>query len=67
MRDNDRFDNYRDLVAKFDSIGACGHPVKKGDEVGYNPRLKRVRCATCWAKWCAENDEARTYEESLPW
>ena len=38
MTHSPRFNDYREIVARFDSIGACGHPVKKGDEVGYNRR-----------------------------
>lgn len=29
-RDANRFDNYREITAKFDSTGKCGHAIKKG-------------------------------------
>jgi hypothetical protein len=61
-RDLDRFNNYRTIVARFDSIGFCGHQIKKGDSVGYNGKLKRVRCEACFTKWKHENKEAASYE-----
>jgi hypothetical protein len=61
MRTGPRFNDYREIVARFDSIGACGHPVKKGDDVGYN-RRGGVQCAACWRHWCAENAEADACE-----
>lgn len=61
LRNADRFDNYREITAKFDSTAKCGHPVKKGDRVGYN-KLHGVRCSACWEKWCAENAAAEADE-----
>jgi hypothetical protein len=58
----DRFDNYREIAARFDSVGACGHPIKKGDAIGYNARAKVCRCSTCWSKWVAENRAAAADE-----
>ena len=63
-RDSDRFDNYRTIIAKYNSIGFCGHEIKKGDEAGYNPSLQKVRCSACWHKWAAENREAQAYEDT---
>lgn len=61
LRTADRFDNYREITAKFDSTGKCGHPIKKGDRIGYN-RNFRPPCAACWSKWVAENREADAIE-----
>lgn len=58
MLDNaDRFDNYREVWARFPSIGKCGHQIKKGDKIGWNKR-HGVYCSACWAQWKAENDAA---------
>jgi hypothetical protein len=57
----DRFDNYRDITARFDSTGNCGHPIKKGDRIGYSKR-HGCKCADCWSKWSAENAEADAME-----
>jgi len=27
MASADRFDNYREILARFASMGACGHPI----------------------------------------
>jgi hypothetical protein len=61
MRGGPRFYDYREIGARFDSTGACGHPVKKGDTVGYN-RRGGVQCTDCWRRWCAENAEADAFE-----
>lgn len=58
----DRFSNYREIVAKFASTAACGHPVKAGDRIGWNSRARKVRCAQCWRDWVAENDAAAADE-----
>jgi hypothetical protein len=63
LRTANRFDNYREIYAKFDSMGACGHPIKKGDLIGYNKR-HGCQCKECWAKWSAENREADMLEQS---
>lgn len=57
-----RFDNYREMNSKFDSVGKCGHGVKKGDIIGYH-KIHGVRCATCWKKWVLENWEAHCVEQ----
>ncbi len=57
-----RFDNYREIRAKFDSTGACGHSIKKGDVIGWNKRYG-CRCSNCWSKWVAENHEADMVEQ----
>ena len=59
----DRFSNYRTITAKYASVGACGHPIKAGDEVGYHAGLKICRCSGCWQRWVAENAEAQMYED----
>jgi hypothetical protein len=58
----DRFDNYRTIEARFDSLGSCGHQIRRGDQIGYNPRNKRTQCPACWARWTAENREADALE-----
>jgi len=65
----DRFQNYRTITARFASKATCGHEIKAGDQVGYNPRLKPAKtvCAECWRRWVAENCEAEMYEFNLPY
>lgn len=66
----DRFYNYREITARFDSTSnACGakvggHEVKKGDRIGYNRscRPAKVMCTACWDRWVAENQEADAIE-----
>lgn len=53
----DRFDNYREIRAGFAGHGVCGHPVAKGDVVGWSKR-HGVRCTQCWTAWVAENRAA---------
>lgn len=68
-RKADRFDNYREIAAKFDSTGVCGHPIKKGDRIGYN-KAHGCRCTDCWTKWVEENREADAIENHgapCPW
>jgi hypothetical protein len=69
LKTADRFDNYREIIAKFDSTGLCGHPIKKGDRIGYN-RNHGCRCSSCWSSWVAENREADMIESGCmnsPW
>lgn len=54
----DRFPNYREITARFDSTGTCGHEIRKGDVIGWHPKLKKTYCQACWARWCEENAEA---------
>lgn len=61
LRTANRFDNYREITAKFDSTGECGHPIKKGDRIGWNKR-HGCQCANCWSRWVAENREADAIE-----
>ena len=58
----DRFDNYREIRAKFDSTGTCGHEIKKGDVIGWN-KTYGCQCKDCWAKWVNENKEADAIEQ----
>lgn len=62
MASADRFDNYAEITARYDSQGTCGHPIKAGDRIGYN-RKHGTRCAGCWHTWAAENAEARMFED----
>ncbi len=64
-RNSNRFSNYIEITAKFDSEGACGHPIKRGQVIGYN-RTHGTRCESCWKTWKAENAEAEMYERALP-
>ena len=57
-RSEDRFDNYREIAARFASTGTCGHEIKKGDPIGWHSGLKKTHCTDCWRRWCAENAEA---------
>ena len=47
----DTFENYRDLKARFDSDGGCGHAIKKGEWIGLHVRTKKTQCAACWDQW----------------
>jgi hypothetical protein len=58
----DRFDNYCEIAARFDSTGACGHAIHKGDVIGWNRRARKARCTDCWTRWVAENAEADAME-----
>lgn len=64
LRRADRFDNYREIAARFDSTGNCGHPIKNGETIGYN-RQHGCKCAACWAKWVQENSEAAFDEHMM--
>jgi hypothetical protein len=64
-----RFDDFREITAKFDSTATCGHAAKAGDRIGYagkrGYRQPEICCADCWSKWCDENREAAAYEQGL--
>lgn len=65
-----RFDDYREIEARFDSTGTCGHKIKRGQRIGYAPRFRKTQCAACWARWVAENAEADAIEAGYapcPW
>lgn len=57
-----RFNEYRDIDARFDSPGTCGHAIRKGDRIGWARRTRETQCAECWAKWRAENADADAIE-----
>ena len=61
-----RFDNFRQIQAKFPSTGVCGHEIKKGDTIGWYKRhgVSQAYCAECWTKWVAENRAAEAYERT---
>lgn len=63
----DRFKHYRGIEAKFDSTGTCGHPITKGDNIGYNGGNSTTRCAECWRRWYEENAEAARMESEQFW
>lgn len=60
-----RFNNFREIKAKFDSRSTdCGrypsgdgHEIKSGDVIGYAKKYgpAHTMCAACWKKWVAEN------------
>lgn len=59
-----RFNDYREIIAKFDSTGSCNHPIKRGESIGYS-RFKGTsftQCHNCWVKWVNENREADAME-----
>ncbi len=62
---SDRFYDYSEITARFDSVGACGHSIVKGDPIGWNGRARKARCAACWAKWVDENREADMLESGM--
>ena len=76
-RTGTRFDDYREITAKFDTpaaLAACGHDIKKGEIIGYASgrygSRGLVQCAACWARWVAENREADAIEAGYmnsPW
>lgn len=59
-----RFHDYREITARFDSTGSCGHPIKQGDRIGYARKhgQSHTSCASCWSKWVSENREADAIE-----
>jgi hypothetical protein len=59
----DRFDNYRTIIARFGSVGSCGHAISEGDSIGYHRGLRKTICTECWSKWVQENIEAAAYEQ----
>jgi len=58
----DRFPYYRGILARCDSVGSCGHDIRKGERIGWNPRVRKTQCAACWRVWVAENAEADAIE-----
>jgi len=73
MTHSPRFNDYREIVARFDSIGACGHPVKKGDYAGAergllvthnlgNPRPYRAVCRELY-----RHEERIRQERPIAW
>lgn len=60
-RSQNRFSNYRELIARYASTGACGHSIKAGDTIGWHQK-HGARCADCWSRWCSENAEADLLE-----
>jgi len=61
-----RFDAFRPIVAKFQSMASCGHIISPGQRIGYSRLAGRTEtsCAQCWATWEVENAEAQAYEDS---
>ena len=58
-----RFNDYREITAGYPSTSTCGHEIVSGDVIGYAPKRYSGKggvtsCATCWAKWKAENAAA---------
>lgn len=61
MRRSPRFWDYRETLARFDSVCHCGRKIAKGERIGY-ARGGKVQCCECWDRWCAENAEADMLE-----
>jgi len=61
-RKTDRFENYIEITARRHSVGACGHEIKPGDVIGWNPRSHKARCVACWRTWRTENVTERENE-----
>ena len=60
------YNHYREIPAKFDSQGTCGHAIRKGDTIGYSPAKYRgdkaeTQCAECWRKWTNDVINEREY------
>ena len=62
-----RFSNYRDITAQREDTATCGHPIHRGDLIGWNRPARRTVCATCWRRWVEENREADQMEASGQW
>lgn len=52
----DSYENYREIVAKFPSVGICGHAIAKGDRIGWRPTSKKTVCSSCWTEWIEKDD-----------
>lgn len=50
-----RFADFRPITAKYASIGTCGHPIAKGDLIGFAPKAKETCCRPCLTRWQGEN------------
>lgn len=59
-----RFNDCREITAKFNSTGTCGHAITAGDRIGYGRKhgQTNTHCQACWSKWTAENREAEAIE-----
>jgi len=56
MRRELRFDDFREITARFDSPPErtrCGHAIQAGDRILYH-RKGGVYCAACSRRWAAE-------------
>jgi len=60
----DRFSNYREITARFNSTGKCGHVITKGSRIGYSRRYG-CKCSVCWEKWVGENAAAEHDERFM--
>lgn len=64
------FSNYRQIISQFAGTATCGHPITKGDAIGWASGRRRekseTQCKDCWVRWSAENREAADYEAALP-
>jgi len=55
----DTFQYYREITARRpEAAASCGHAIKAGDRIGWNPRARRTQCAACWDRWVRENQAA---------
>jgi len=56
-----RFNDFWQMASKRASVGCVNgtdHPIRKGDVIGWSRKHRAACCASCWAKWTAENDAA---------
>lgn len=60
------YNQYREIAARFESKGTCGHEIHKGDVIGYSPAPRKwldaeTQCAECWRKWSADVANEQEY------
>jgi hypothetical protein len=56
-----RFDDLREMTARFASMGACGHAIKQGERIAYGRGA--AYCETCYRKWASEVQEENDYSD----
>jgi hypothetical protein len=65
-----RFDSnpkaWRQITAKRNSSGDCGHRIETLDVIGFNPNTRHTKCADCWKDHLAllKDLSSRATEES---
>jgi hypothetical protein len=53
----------RTITAKFNSLGTCGHTIRKGDRIGWDKASSRTACTGCLTRddVAADDSERFTY------